>query len=55
MPEVTGKSRHAGPAVRMLSWEDTAREMAANDEDWIAWDLAGGDGLDDTGWSSVEC
>jgi len=30
----------------MLSWEDTAREMAASREDWSAWDTTAGDGLD---------
>lgn len=30
--------RPTGPAVEKLSWEDTAREMAASDEDWSAWD-----------------
>ena len=39
--------RPNGPAVEMLSWEDTAREMAASHEDWSAWDRAAADGLDD--------
>jgi len=29
--------RPTGPAVAKLSWEDTAREMAASREDWSAW------------------
>lgn len=28
-----------------LSWEDTAREMAAADESWWEWEALGGDGL----------
>ena len=28
-----------------LSWEDTARAMAASDEDWSEWDAMAGDGL----------
>jgi len=39
-----------GPAVEKLSWEDTARAMAASREDWSAWDTALGDGLDDLPW-----
>jgi antitoxin component of MazEF toxin-antitoxin module len=42
--------RPTGPAVVKLSWEDTAREMAANQEDWSAWDGAAGDGLDALPW-----
>jgi hypothetical protein len=33
-----------------LSWEDTAREMAAETEDWSVWDSASGDGLDMLPW-----
>lgn len=35
-----------GPASPKLSWEDTAREMAAT-EDWSAWDAVAADGLDE--------
>ena len=42
--------RRTGPAVEKLSWEDTAREMAASREDWGAWDTAAADGLDDLLW-----
>lgn len=38
-----------GPAK--LSWEDTAREMAASDEDWSEWDVLAGDGLDSVPWA----
>ena len=37
--------RATGPAVEKLSWEDTAREMAAGGEDWSAWDAVNADGL----------
>jgi antitoxin component of MazEF toxin-antitoxin module len=33
-----------------LSWEETAREMAASDEDWSEWDCTLGDGLEDIPW-----
>jgi antitoxin component of MazEF toxin-antitoxin module len=42
--------RPTGPAVEKLSWEDTAREMAASGEDWSAWDTAAADGLDELPW-----
>ena len=38
--------RPTGPAAEKLSWEDTAREMAASREDWSAWDTAAADGMD---------
>lgn len=44
--------RPTGPAVEKLSWEDTAREMAASREDWSAWDTAIADGLDDLPWEA---
>lgn len=33
-----------------LSWEETAREMAASDEDWRAWDSTVADGLETCPW-----
>jgi antitoxin MazE len=39
----------AGPPGR-LSWEETARAMAASGEDWGAWDAAAADGLDAAPW-----
>ena len=33
------------PSDQKLSWEDTYLEMAANDEDWSAWDATIDDGL----------
>lgn len=37
-------------AVRKLSWEDTAREMAASKEDWSEWAAADTDGLEQAPW-----
>ena len=45
--------RPTGPAVEKLSWEETAREMAASREDWSAWDTAAADGLDDLPWQAA--
>ena len=42
--------RPTGPVVEKLSWEDTAREMAASHEDWSAWDTAASDGLEHLPW-----
>lgn len=42
--------RPSGRTVQKLSWEETAREMAASDEDWSAWDRTAADGLDDVPW-----
>ena len=42
--------RPTGPVVEKLSWEDTARAMAASGEDWNAWDASAGDGLEDLPW-----
>jgi len=42
--------RPAGGDVKKLSWKDTAREMAASQEDWKSWDQAVGDGLGDLPW-----
>lgn len=45
--------RPHGPAPSRLSWEDTAREMAAQKEDWHDWDATSADGLADTIWDPV--
>lgn len=37
-------------AVPKLSFEDTAREMAAAAEDWSEWETTVGDGIDDLTW-----
>jgi antitoxin component of MazEF toxin-antitoxin module len=39
--------RPIGPAIPKLSWEETAKEMAASHEDWSAWEGAAADGLED--------
>ena len=44
--------RPTGPAVEKLSWEETAREMAASREDWREWDAAVADGLDHLPWQA---
>jgi mRNA interferase MazF len=44
--------RPAGPAIEKLTWEDTAREMAATNEDWSEWDVLDGDGLDSVPWEA---
>lgn len=38
-------------AIEKLSWEETAREMAAAAEDWSEWDAVSADGLDDIPWT----
>jgi antitoxin component of MazEF toxin-antitoxin module len=37
-------------AVAKLSWDDTARAMAIEAEDWGAWDATTGDGLTNIPW-----
>ena len=44
--------RSAGPAVEKLTWEDTAREMAAANESWSDWAVLDGDGLDSVPWEA---
>jgi antitoxin component of MazEF toxin-antitoxin module len=46
--------RPVGPVVEKLSWEDTAREMAASLENWGDWDAAGADGLENILWETGE-
>jgi antitoxin component of MazEF toxin-antitoxin module len=35
------------PGRQKLSWEETAKAMAAAKEDWSEWDATAGDGIDD--------
>lgn len=42
--------RPASSNVAKLSWEETAREMAASGEDWSGWDATTGDGLEGLPW-----
>ncbi|MCX6565943.1 MAG: AbrB/MazE/SpoVT family DNA-binding domain-containing protein [Candidatus Aminicenantes bacterium] len=44
--------RPAGPLIEKLSWEDTAREMAAAREDWSEWEATSADGLEEIPWES---
>ena len=44
--------RPACRASAKLSWDDTAREMAAGGEDWGDWDAAAADGLAEVPWKS---
>lgn len=44
--------RPAGPAVEKLTWEETAREMAAAGEDWSEWDRVDADGLESVPWAA---
>ena len=44
--------RPRGPATPKLSWEETARAMAAASEDWSQWDVTSADGLDAVPWST---
>jgi antitoxin MazE len=42
--------RPVGEANPLLSWEETARAMAASEEDWSEWDSTLADGLDAVPW-----
>ncbi|MDQ3136887.1 MAG: AbrB/MazE/SpoVT family DNA-binding domain-containing protein [Gemmatimonadota bacterium] len=42
--------RPARRSTPKLSWEDTAREMADQAEDWSDWESTSGDGLDTLPW-----
>jgi len=44
--------RPVGSTRAKLSWEDTAREMAASDEDWRAWEATAADGLEQIEWGT---
>jgi len=43
--------RPVGEAISKLSWEETAREMAAAGEDWTEWDATAADGLEAVPWT----
>lgn len=45
--------RPPGAATAKLSWEETARAMAASAEDWSDWDQLA-DGLDAVPWEPVK-
>jgi antitoxin MazE len=42
--------RPAGSPVAMLTWQETAREMARAAEDWAEWDSLAGEGLELAPW-----
>ncbi len=44
--------RPVGTSASKLSWEETAREMAAAAEDWSAWDETSADGLETAPWAA---
>jgi antitoxin component of MazEF toxin-antitoxin module len=44
--------RSADNSPEKLSWEDTAREMAASDEDWSEWDVTLADGIETIPWDT---
>ena len=46
--------RPCGQASPKLSWEETARAMATEREDWSEWDAALSDGLEEVPWSTGE-
>jgi len=45
--------RAPGSANPKLSWEDTAREMASDAEEWGDWDSTLSDGLEGIQWEPV--
>ena len=44
--------RPTGPASSKLSWEETAKEMAAQEEDWTGWETTVADGLEEIPWET---
>ena len=42
--------RPRGAAPAKLSWEETARQMAAESEEWTDWYATAADGLEDIPW-----
>lgn len=44
--------RTPGAVSPKLSWEDTAREMAAESETWDVWEMTAADGLNEIPWDS---
>lgn len=45
--------RPVGDTTPKLSWEETAREMAAASEDWRAWEMTDADGLAQLPWKTT--
>jgi antitoxin component of MazEF toxin-antitoxin module len=44
--------RPTGPAIQKLSWEETARQMVDDKNEWKDWDSTSNDGLEDIPWES---
>src|SRR5665647_583247 len=42
--------RPHGPPIQKLSWQETAQQMASEQEDWSEWDTTNSDGLDELPW-----
>ena len=42
--------RPHGPPIQKLSLQETARQMASEQENWSEWDVANSDGLDQLPW-----
>src|SRR5687768_10266733 len=45
--------RPVGSGVASLSWDETARQMAAAAEDWSEWEVTSPDGLSSLEWASM--
>jgi antitoxin component of MazEF toxin-antitoxin module len=44
--------RPVGHSDAKLSWDETAKAMAAEPEDWTEWDTTPGGGIDELAWES---
>ncbi|MEP6507998.1 MAG: AbrB/MazE/SpoVT family DNA-binding domain-containing protein [Gemmatimonadales bacterium] len=42
--------RPDGPPIQKLSLQETARQMASEQENWSEWDVTNSDGLDEIPW-----
>ena len=42
--------RPHGPPIQKLTLQETARQMASEQEDWSEWDITNNDGLDQLPW-----
>lgn len=44
--------RPHGPPIQKLSMQETARQMASEQEDWSDWDITSGDGFEELPWET---
>jgi len=44
--------RPHGPPIQKLSLQETARQMASEQENWSEWDTTNSDGLDELPWDN---